>query len=354
MKWSIRQQFWLKFLLYILLFLGVIAALNFVMPLFTARIITAFFSIFTPFMIAVFLRYLVAPLDQGLIKLQVHSILARSIILVTLLIGASVAVLLSLGTILVTQSRLFIESDWPNILIALENFAATNALFSALYQWAVDFFTLDAIINMPINVFGVFQSFTAFMLTVVLTPIYLFFMLKEGPKVWRGVMSVIPKKWHHDLDAIGHEADTVIQQYFKGRFTLIIILAVMSTIGFFVLGFQSRSLLFGIILGVLDIVPFVGPLIGLSLPLLYSLTDSSLLFGAYAPLAVLIVALSSQLIQTHIITPLIMSKETKIHPLVVLSALLFFGYLLGVVGIILAIPLVGTLIAIKKYYNKNE
>lgn len=354
MKISDRQWFYFKTLLFSLLILGLFGLIGWVIPVFSERLLVAFLSIFAPFLIAVFLRYLVLPIDQLLIKMKLESALIRSIIVVLLLVGGSLALLLNLGNLIFIQARVFIENDWPRILILIENYAEEFAAVDAIYAFLSEQLSFDSLINLPLSIYSVFQSVTTFLLTVVLTPIYLFFIVKEGPRIWTGMVNFLPSSWKKDVQAIGVEADHVIRQYFKGRFTLILILAGMSTIGFFILGFQARSILFGLILGILDIVPFVGPFIGVALPLLYSLTDSSLLFGAYAPLAVIIVSVGSQMIQGNLIQPFIMSKETNIHPLLVLSALLFFGYLLGVVGIILAIPLVGTMMAVRKYYRNQN
>jgi predicted PurR-regulated permease PerM len=354
MKFSDRQWFYFKALLFSLLILGLFGLIGWVIPVFSERLLVAFLSIFAPFLIAVFLRYLVLPIDQLLMKLKLESALIRSIIVVLLLVGGSLALLLNLGNLIFIQARVFIENDWPRILNLIETYAEDFAAVDAIYSFLREQISLDSLINLPFSIYGVFQSVTTFLLTVILTPIYLFFIVKEGPRIWTGMVHFLPSSWKKDVQAIGVEADHVIRQYFKGRFTLILILAGMSTLGFLILGFQARSLLFGLILGILDIVPFVGPFIGVALPLLYSLTDSTLLFGSYAPLAVIIVSVGSQMIQGNLIQPFIMSKETNIHPLLVLSALLFFGYLLGVVGIILAIPLVGTMMAVRTYYRNQN
>jgi putative permease len=348
---SARQWFYFKVLIFSLLGLALLGFIEWVMPIFSSRLLVAFFSIFTPFLIAIFLRYLVLPIDQSLIKLKVHSPLIRSLLVVLVLVGGSAVILLNLGNLIFIQAQLFIENDWPEILLLIENTAEEFALVDAIYGFISERLSFDSIMNLPLSIYSIFESVTGFLLTVVLTPIYLFFILKEGPKIYQGIVGFLPFSWKKDVDAIGMEADKVIRQYFKGRFILILILAAMSTVGFLILGFQTRSILFGIILGVLDIVPFVGPLIGVALPLLYSLTDETLLFGPFAPVAVIIVSVGSQMIQGNLIQPFIMSKETNIHPLLVLSALLFFGYLMGVVGIILAIPLIGTMLAVREHYK---
>jgi putative permease len=89
-------------------------------------------------------------------------------------------------------------------------------------------------------------------------------------------------------------------------------------------------------------------------PFLYSLTDSSLAFGDLAPIMTLVIVVILQVLENNLLQPLVMSNETKIHPLLVLSAFIFFGYLLGIVGIILAIPITGMLRSTAQYIKEQK
>jgi putative permease len=89
----------------------------------------------------------------------------------------------------------------------------------------------------------------------------------------------------------------------------------------------------------------------MTLPVLYTLTDDTIMFGEFAPIAVVIISVVLQMLQNNILMPYVMGRETKMHPLLVLSSILFFGYLFGVIGIILAIPLTGTIKSTLEYYK---
>jgi len=334
MVFTKRQQMFLKTLLFTLLILGLIFMIQEVFPELFPRFFGAFFSIFTPFAIAVFILYLVAPLERLLIRVGIINKTLRSSIIIALLLILVVVFVLTTWDTLYTQAVLFIENDWPAILSAIESLLVTNPGLEDAYMWIEDVLDFDSLSGIRFDVYNTVLQVTNIVITTVLTPVFLFFLLRDGKSVKNAI-----------------RADVVIKQYFNGRFISIIIMALAFIVIFFIMGFGARSILFGVLLGVLDLIPYVGPFIGTALPVLYTLTDDTIMFGEFAPVAVVIVAIVVQMVQNNILMPYVMGKETKMHPLLVLSSILFFGYLFGVIGIILAIPLTGTIKSTMEYYR---
>jgi predicted PurR-regulated permease PerM len=89
---------------------------------------------------------------------------------------------------------------------------------------------------------------------------------------------------------------------------------------------------FGIIAGVLNVVPYLGSIVGAVLPALLALTISPMM----AVLVVLFVALNQ--VEDYILQPMVMGREVKLHPAMVIVSFLIFGALLGLVGVLLAVP----------------
>ncbi len=349
------QSLWIKTAIIMLLTLGTIFMINLVFPALFGRFFGAFYAIFIPFSVAVFIVYLVAPLSQFLTKLKIENKTARSLIIVLLLLIVVAVFIVTAGDVIYTQALLFIENDWPIILAAIQAEINDNPGLSDIYDFVMPYLDFDALSDVTVDIYGAFQSITNVLIAVVLTPVFLFFLLRDGSKIKAALIRVLPDHMEHDTEQLTSRADTVIKQYFNGRFTSIAIMVVVFTIIFFIMGFGGRSILFGFLLGVLDIIPYIGPVIGTLLPMLYTLTDETIAFGDFAPLAVLVIVFVVNFLQNNLLQPYIMGKETKMHPLLVLSSLLFFGYLFGVIGIILAIPLTGTIRSAVEYYQvKNQ
>lgn len=334
------------------LLLIIIYLVDLIFGTFISRFFQAFTSILLPFSIALFISYLIAPV----FKLLENKIKQRNRMLNTGIVFAIITVILVFfmrfaGTLIYQQGVLFIENDWPIIVESVEGFLENNPVLHDLYQTIADMFDLGSIGN-NINIVGVFQSITSIVITIVLVPVFLFFILNDRVRIYESLIALFPKKIRKHAIELSKRAHHVVEEYFNGRFVTMFVMAIAFTISFFILGFRERSLLFGFMMGFFDVVPYVGPFIAMVLPVVYSLTDETLLFGPYAPLAVVVVVSVGQLIQNNVAQPLIMGKETKLHPLLVLSSFVFFGYLFGIVGIILAIPITG-MIRTSLHYAKE-
>lgn len=144
--------------------------------------------------------------------------------------------------------------------------------------------------------------------------------------------------------------NNILRNYVKGTLLSSFIVFILSTIIFYIIGLDS-ALLFGFICGVTNIIPFIGPYIGASIPVLVAFTKNTT-FG----IIVTVMIFAVQTIEGNIIQPIIMSKSVKIHPVTSIISLLIFGYFFGILGMVFAVPLIASLKEIyfyllKKYKN---
>ena len=328
--------------------LGIIALLlvsiKYANDLFGTQIDTLFIAINAivfPLGVALFISYLLAPI----VKLLDKKIKKRwiSVVLVFILLLVIVALfILLVGTMIYDQAQVFVLYDWESILASIENFTENNSRFAEIYESISGYISVDSVSAVTINIFNLFKSFISILLSIVLVPVFLFFILNDKEKIFEGLLVVVPKKYKKDLRELGIRSNVVIEKYFNGRFTSMFIMSIFFTIIFFILGLRERSVFFGFTLGFLDIIPYIGGFIGMLLPLLYSFTvPGELMFGEWTFIAIIITNIVGQGLQGGIIQPWIMGREVSIHPLLVLSSFIFFGSLFGVTGIILAIPITG-------------
>lgn len=127
------------------------------------------------------------------------------------------------------------------------------------------------------------------------------------------------------------------QKYLKGVFTVILILGVLNSIGFLILGLKYAILL-GFLVGFLNVIPYVGVMIGSLFPVLIALiTKDSYMYAAGA----LGVCVITQFLENNFITPKVVGSSVSINPLASLVALIAAGSLWGLIGMVLAIPITG-------------
>ena len=203
-----------------------------------------------------------------------------------------------------------------------------------------------------------------------MTPVFLFFFLREGENIFSGFIKVIPKKWYKDdLEIIMKFANSSTEVYTRKININFFPFALFFSISFSILFISIGTLplmtaivygvLFGSILAMLDLVPYIGPTVGVVIPLLFLLmaTGINTTFAIFAAILIVLNFFGQEL-QKIFIEPVIMSKEVDVHPLAVFTGLLFFGALFGFVGLILATPIVATIRSVYNYlrgkYTEEE
>lgn len=345
----------------ILHYLGMITlfllALKFLNDLFgkeLSLLFSAMNTIIFPLGVALFISYLLSPIVNFIDKkLKIpYRWLSISIVFVFMGLAFSLFVYL-IGDLIYTQAVEFFSNDWENIQVYIEGLIADHTEYQTIYDNITEYLSFDNLSPFFFNVVDIVKGLTGLLVSVVLIPVFLFFLLHDKTKIFEGIISVIPKKNQYHIRELGKRADNVIEKYFNGKFIMMFIMSVVFTIIFYVLGFGVRSFFFGFFLGFLDIVPYVGGFVGMLFPILYSFTVSDqLMFEEYTFIAIIVFNFTGQFLQGNILQPIIMGREVNLHPLLVLSSFIFFGALFGMTGIILAIPITGIIKTSFEYFGE--
>ena len=183
--------------------------------------------------------------------------------------------------------------------------------------------------------------------TVTLVPIYIFCFLYYRDHMRQFMFRfVTPDK----RTAVLHTMDnirTVVQAYISGLLTVIVIVAVLNAIGLLLLGVKF-AIFFAIFASVLAVIPFIGILVGATIPALITLVETGSPAKAAAVVGVFLVV---QFLEGNFITPMITGSKVSINPMAAIVALILGGELWGTPGMILSIPLVAVL---KVVFDSNK
>ena len=191
---------------------------------------------------------------------------------------------------------------------------------------------------------GVLSGVAALLFWVV-TPIYFAFFLMTDTIGVRNLERNLPflkSDTSKDLVYLFQEFLNIIVAFFRGQLIIAMLQGLLFAIGFTIVGLKYGFVI-GLTLGFLNIVPYLGNIIGLAtaLPLAFFQEGGGLL----RVLAVLVVVAAVQSIEGYILTPKIMGDRTGLHPVVIILAVFFWGSALsGIMGMILAIPLTAFLV----------
>ncbi len=179
----------------------------------------------------------------------------------------------------------------------------------------------------------------------VVTPIYFAFFLwvdKKGTFDIERYLTFLKPETRKDVAYLANQFVEIIVAFFRGQLVIAFLQGVLYAIGFSLVGLKYGFII-GLVLGFLNIIPYLGSIIGLgtALPLAFFQTGGGLL----RVVLVLVVFTVVQLIESYILTPKIMGDRTGLHPIVIILAIFFWGSALsGITGMILAIPLTAFLV----------
>lgn len=190
---------------------------------------------------------------------------------------------------------------------------------------------LDSLVRIGGEVFHVLLIF-------VLAPIIAFYLLVDVPHLRRVAESLVPPNVHDEVLVVAHRLNRAIGGFFRGQLVVAAIVGVLCSIGLGIVGLKFWFLV-GMIAGVFNVIPLIGPWVGGIPGVTIALTTGSPLQA----LAVVAVMVGVQQIDNHFITPQVMQRTVHLHPAVVILALVAGGSLAGFFGLLLAVPVTAVL-----------
>ncbi len=170
-------------------------------------------------------------------------------------------------------------------------------------------------------------------LIFILAPIIAFYLLVDLPHLRKVADELVPERARPDVEVLARRLNRAIGGYFRGQLAIATIVGTMVSIGLAILDLPFW-LIVGLIAGMFNMIPLIGPYIGAVPGVIIALTTRD--FGT--ALWVVAIMTGAQQIDNHFISPLVMQRAVKLHPAVVMLALLAGGTLGGFFGLLLAVP----------------
>lgn len=238
------------------------------------------------------------------------------------------------------------EERWPEI----RSFFTENTLgqrLSEMLQGAGPMFAsaLEHFVDTSIAAGTSIAGWTGAMLGWAVAPVYfVFFLLMKRKDVSQleDYLPFLKEDTRRDVVFLIREFVNIIVAFFRGQIVIAFLQGVLLAIGFSIVGLKY-GLVLGFLLGFLNVIPYLGSMLGISitLPLSYFQPEG----GLGTLIGVVIVLLIVQMIEGYILTPKIMGERTGLHPMAIIVAVFFWGAALGgILGMILAIPLTAFLV----------
>lgn len=304
-----------------------------------------------PFIVGLLVVYLLAPPVEWLARRHVP----RPIAILAVYAAAITLVVEGLNVMLqplVDQIRQF-AADLPGLVARLQEqlaqFGAVyrglelppairQAIDERLAKLAAGDFGVDPTVLLP--VLQATTSIVVGMLTLLIVPVFAFFVLKDRPALGRAFASAVPREWLPDVEAISAIISRVFGSWVRGQLLLGLVVGIGTFAGLFVLGqtvdpiFMRFAVLLSVIAGVLELLPIIGPILAAIPAILIAATA-----GIEATTAAFVLYFGIQQLENNLLVPKIQGDATNLHPSIVMLALILGATIGGILGAILALPI---------------
>lgn len=302
-------------------------------------------SVVITLLLAVLLAYFLDPAVALLERIHIPRALGA---LVALL--AVTALFAGLGYLVVVRANQFV-SDWPRYSAILRHVTtAFDRQISSVEK------QVEAIAPAPEKgrvptrpveepppvrewLFQGVGSLYAFLVVATFVPFLVFFMLAAKPRIWRATLGLFPNQSQERVRGALDEVSSMLRSYVAGN-ALVALILMLASWAFFLVIHLDYPFLSGCVSGLLNLVPYLGAVLAWIPPFLIGLAQWSTI-GPYLGTAAVLT--SFHLVGLNVLMPAIVGRRVHLNAVAVTVALLFWGWLWGAIGLILAIPITATI-----------
>ncbi len=303
---------------------------------------TFFSTMFMPILIAGFLYYMLEPLVRLLMKTKLSR--NKSIAVVFLVLFLAVGLLLGAVLPNLVKQLAQLVNNLPSFIRSVESFidkAMSNPYLKNInveeYLSKLDL-SIGGIFKSVVNslsssMSSILASIANATIIIVTVPFILFYMLKDGDKFIPTIRHILPDKHEKEITDLLKKMSNTISSYISGQAIECLFVGLCTFLGYWIIG-VDYAFLFGCIAGVTNMVPYLGPYLGLAPAVVVTVFDSP-----FKALLACVVVLVVQQVDGNIIYPNVIGKSLEIHPLTIIIILLVAGNIAGLAGMILGVPL---------------
>jgi predicted PurR-regulated permease PerM len=313
-------------------------------------------GILAPFVIAYLLAYILNPLVSMLERKRIPR-WGSSLILVVTLIALVVTLLLFGMPLLVSQFQ-GLTGSLGKLVADLRDLLSSGRLFVALQEYGIPIEKVQETIRTQLTprieqilttlfegVFGVVSSVSSVALQVinaVIIPFLLFYLLKDFPASSERFFRFFPAQNRDRVRKIMGRVDDIMGRYFRGAIVVAIIQGTLSATVLLLLGVQY-ALMLGVMTAILNFIPYLGLVTSLVVASVVALFSGEPVVTKVV--GVIVLYLSQKLLEASVLGPKIIGAQVGLHPVVLIMCLMVFGYFLGFVGLLIAVPMTALILA---------
>ncbi len=307
-------------------------------------------EILTPFIFAAIFAYIFNPVVNILHKRFKIPRTLSVIVIYTLIVGVII------GTIFVSYKRIVDESSQLKSQVTTIT-KTTKSQINTLPQWvrptlneAVTSIEKSINVSVP-SIYSFVPQIFSRIITFIIFLFAAFYFLKEGGGMFDRLLNLVPNRYKIEVDILLKKINSILGSYLRGQIFLVILVSFILFISLTIIGVRY-ALILAIFSGFAEIVPIIGPILAATVAAVVAYMGGTSNFGLDPLQTAIIVVIAYTVvrqIQDYLINPHVMGRITKLHPLVILFAVIAGEHVAGITGLLLAVPIAGVLKIIVEY-----
>ncbi|SFK07846.1 AI-2E family transporter [Brevibacillus centrosporus] len=294
-------------------------------------------EVLVPVLVGLIIAYLLHPIVQLLERRRVPRLMA------VLLIYGSFVLIIAIGVVnaipIFTKQLVELSDDLPRLsewyYKWMREWEAHKYFLPDSISHGVDRVIIQSHENMSRSVTQLVnnaRNSIGKVLAYAVVPFIAFYLLKDMKQLHEAGMSVVPRAYRKQVLAVLRDINESLGNYIHGQMTVAIIVGVFAYLGYWLVGMPYPFVLAAFVC-LTNIIPYIGPLIGAAPAVVVALTISTKML-----LLVLLINIVIQVVEGNILSPNIVGRSLHLHPLLIIMALLAGEAIGGVIGLIVAVP----------------
>lgn len=334
--------------LYLLLMIGFLYILTLVVKEWSLiPILLTILKIMSPFFIGFVIAWLLNPfcckltdrgVPRGVSVILVFGLLVifLYLFLLTLIpvLGQQINDIVSAIPGILTDVKVHIDSFFERL--SDTSLLDLNSIKNEIYL-TVETFAKNLTTSLPTVVMNFVSGLFSGLGTILIGFVIGFYLLFNFNNVTDHLLNLLPRKGRKEGAYIINEVSIVMHKFVNGTLLISLILFIVSIIGFSIIGLNA-PVLFAFFCAITNLIPYIGPYIGGAPAVLVGLSQSPLI-----GILVLIFIVIVQGLESTFLHPIVIGKKMDLHPVTIVISLLIFGYFFGIIGMIVATPIVAIL-----------
>lgn len=345
-----------KILIMFLIVAGIYAGIIVLKEIKVLSFLFSVLKIISPLFIGLIIAWLLDPIVTYLNKKGLKRIFGSLIcyvvmfLLIILILGSLIPVLydqindfvtLTLPSMFETTKNLI--NDFFNNFKNIDGFdvmSMKNEVFKKL-----EVYTTSLTSSLPAILVNIVKNLFSFIGVLAVGLVIGFFILLNMDETVKNIYMLFPVKYRTEAKNLFTALNRPLKRFVNGALLDCSLIFIVNAIGFSIIGLKA-PLLFALFCGITNVIPYVGPYIGGAPAVIVGLTQNTT-----TGIVVLIFIAIVQCLEGNLLQPIIMSKTTKLSPIVIILGLLVFGHFFGIWGMVLSTPILGAIKELINYFD---